>query len=135
MSYADLITQAIKSSADQRLTLAQIYEWLVKNVSYFREKGDSVSSTGWKVRKIWFLQTSFPSKFSSGLLILKCIFCDILRSGTFACKILNARFSMTDLGVNSPKSHCKRNWKFYWKHRAILSQSLMQDLNNQMQDF
>jgi hypothetical protein len=29
--------------------LAQIYEWLVKNVTYFREKGDNVSSTGWKV--------------------------------------------------------------------------------------
>jgi hypothetical protein len=64
MSYADLITQAIKSSADQRLTLAQIYEWLVKNVSYFREKGDSVSSTGWKVRNIWFLQTSIPPELS-----------------------------------------------------------------------
>jgi hypothetical protein len=51
LSYADLITQAIKSAPDQRLTLAQIYEWLVKNVHYFMDKGDSASSSGWKVRK------------------------------------------------------------------------------------
>lgn len=49
MSYADLITQAIQSSQNQRLTLAQIYEWLVKNVTYFQNKGDNVSSLGWKV--------------------------------------------------------------------------------------
>ena len=48
-SYADLITQAISQAPDQRLTLAQIYEWLIKNISHFREKSDSVSSTGWKV--------------------------------------------------------------------------------------
>ena len=50
LSYADLITQAIKSSPDQRLTLAQIYEWLVTNIAHFREKSDNVSSLGWKVR-------------------------------------------------------------------------------------
>ena len=49
LSYADLITQAIKSSPDQRLTLSQIYEWVVKNVPYFKDKGDSTSSSGWKV--------------------------------------------------------------------------------------
>uniref|UniRef100_A0A672GLF7 Forkhead box O4 n=1 Tax=Salarias fasciatus TaxID=181472 RepID=A0A672GLF7_SALFA len=31
-----------------RLTLAQIYEWMVKTVPYFRDKGDSNSSAGWK---------------------------------------------------------------------------------------
>lgn len=49
LSYADLITQAIDSSPEKRLTLAQIYEWMVKNVSYFKDKGDSTSSAGWKV--------------------------------------------------------------------------------------
>lgn len=49
LSYADLITQAIDSSSEKRLTLAQIYEWMVKNVSYFKDKGDSTSSAGWKV--------------------------------------------------------------------------------------
>ena len=49
LSYADLITQAIQSAPDQRLTLAQIYEWLVKHIPYFGNKGDSVSSIGWKV--------------------------------------------------------------------------------------
>ncbi|XP_040576817.1 uncharacterized protein [Lepeophtheirus salmonis] len=47
-SYADLITQAIQSSPDQRLTVSQIYEWLVKNISFFSDKGDSNSSAGWK---------------------------------------------------------------------------------------
>lgn len=50
MSYADLITQAITSAPDKRLTLSQIYDWMVQNVSYFNDKGDSNSSAGWKVR-------------------------------------------------------------------------------------
>jgi len=49
LSYADLITQAIESSPDKRLTLAQIYDWMVTNVPYFKDKGDSNSSAGWKV--------------------------------------------------------------------------------------
>ncbi|MFH4974261.1 hypothetical protein AB6A40_000970 [Gnathostoma spinigerum] len=48
MSYADLITQAIISSPEKRLTLSQVYEWMVQNVPYFRDKGDSNSSAGWK---------------------------------------------------------------------------------------
>uniref|UniRef100_A0A7E4UXU6 Forkhead box protein O n=1 Tax=Panagrellus redivivus TaxID=6233 RepID=A0A7E4UXU6_PANRE len=48
LSYADLITQAILSSPEKRLTLSQVYEWMVTNVSYFRDKGDSNSSAGWK---------------------------------------------------------------------------------------
>ena len=49
LSYADLITNAIQSSAEQRLTLSQIYDWMVQNVPYFKDKGDSTSSAGWKV--------------------------------------------------------------------------------------
>lgn len=49
LSYADLITQAISSAGDSRLTLSQIYEWMVQNVPYFKDKGDSNSSAGWKV--------------------------------------------------------------------------------------
>lgn len=52
LSYADLITQAIQSSADQRLTLSQVYEWMVQNIPYFKDKGDSNSSAGWKVRHL-----------------------------------------------------------------------------------
>ncbi|XP_031624536.1 forkhead box protein O isoform X2 [Contarinia nasturtii] len=48
LSYADLITQAITSAVDNRLTLSQIYEWMVQNVPYFKDKGDSNSSAGWK---------------------------------------------------------------------------------------
>ncbi|KAG7278061.1 hypothetical protein CRUP_029006 [Coryphaenoides rupestris] len=47
-SYADLISQAIENSPDKRLTLAQIYDWMVKTVPYFKDKGDSNSSAGWK---------------------------------------------------------------------------------------
>jgi forkhead box protein O3 len=49
LSYADLITQAIQSAPEKRLTLSQIYEWMVQNVPYFKDKGDSNSSAGWKV--------------------------------------------------------------------------------------
>ncbi len=49
LSYADLITKAIESAPDKRLTLSQIYDWMVQNVPYFKDKGDSNSSAGWKV--------------------------------------------------------------------------------------
>ena len=49
MSYADLIAQAIASSSEGRATLSQIYEWMVQNIPYFKDKGDSNSSAGWKV--------------------------------------------------------------------------------------
>uniref|UniRef100_A0A0N7ZDP0 Fork-head domain-containing protein n=1 Tax=Scylla olivacea TaxID=85551 RepID=A0A0N7ZDP0_SCYOL len=49
MSYADLIAQAIMSSPETRATLSQIYDWMVQNVPYFKDKGDSNSSAGWKV--------------------------------------------------------------------------------------
>ncbi|KAI5738806.1 hypothetical protein M8J77_011446 [Diaphorina citri] len=48
-SYADLISQAIQSSPEQRLTLSQIYDWMIQNVPYFKDKGDSNSSAGWKL--------------------------------------------------------------------------------------
>ncbi|XP_042301762.1 forkhead box protein O3 [Sceloporus undulatus] len=48
LSYADLITRAIESAPEKRLTLAQIYEWMVRSVPYFKDKGDSNSSAGWK---------------------------------------------------------------------------------------
>ena len=60
-SYADLITQAIKSSPEQRLTLSQIYDWVVKNVPYFKDKGDSASSSGWKVNFFFFSNVCFVS--------------------------------------------------------------------------
>lgn len=59
-SYADLITQAISSVPEQRLTLSQIYEWMVQNVPYFKDKGDSNSSAGWKVRRTAVVVVSLP---------------------------------------------------------------------------
>ena len=61
LSYADLITQAIQTSPEKRLTLAQIYDWLVKNVPYFHGKGDSISSIGWKVDQDYFLAFHFDN--------------------------------------------------------------------------
>ncbi|CAF0827398.1 unnamed protein product [Didymodactylos carnosus] len=48
LSYAELIAKAIENSHQKRLTLAQIYIWMVKYVPYFRDKGDRKSSSGWK---------------------------------------------------------------------------------------
>ena len=48
-SYADLITKAITTSPEHRLTLSQIYDWMTHNLTYFKDKGDSNSSAGWKV--------------------------------------------------------------------------------------
>lgn len=47
-SYADLITMAIQSAPDRRLTLSQIYDWMVGAVPYFSERADTSSSAGWK---------------------------------------------------------------------------------------
>jgi hypothetical protein len=55
LSYADLITQAIQSAPEKRLTLSQVYEWMVANIPYFKDKGDSNSSAGWKVRIFSFI--------------------------------------------------------------------------------
>lgn len=60
LSYADLITKAISSATDNRLTLSQIYEWMVQNVPYFKDKGDSNSSAGWKVSFISHLNLLSP---------------------------------------------------------------------------
>ena len=49
MSYAELITQAILSAPEKRLTLSEIYDWIVQNVPYFSDKASSPSTAGWKV--------------------------------------------------------------------------------------
>lgn len=51
LSYAELIAKAIENSLDKRLTLSQIYSWMIQYVPYFRDKGDRKSSTGWKVSR------------------------------------------------------------------------------------
>lgn len=48
-TYTELITKAIISAPEQRLTLSQIYDWLAENVEYFRERSNYNSSQGWKV--------------------------------------------------------------------------------------
>ena len=42
--------QAILSSPDKRLTLNQVYDWLISNVSYFSDRQDTAASAGWKVK-------------------------------------------------------------------------------------
>ncbi|CAF4054986.1 unnamed protein product, partial [Rotaria magnacalcarata] len=48
LSYAELISKAITSSTEQRLTLSEIYDWMIKYVPFFRNKVDRTSSAGWK---------------------------------------------------------------------------------------
>ena len=70
-SYADLITQAIESAPDKRLTLAQIYDWIVKNIEHFKDKGDSNSSAGWKVS--WITGTSILTLLAVNTYVMRCI--------------------------------------------------------------
>ena len=44
-SYATLIIFAINSSFQKKLTLSQIYEWIISNFAYYKD-----THTGWKVR-------------------------------------------------------------------------------------
>ena len=53
-SYAQLITQAICSQPDQRMTLNQIYEFLISNFPYFAERRSHQKSAGWKVKTFFF---------------------------------------------------------------------------------
>lgn len=48
-SYADIIACAIDSTPSKKLTLSQIFHWIVTNVPQFRDKGKCLASTGWKV--------------------------------------------------------------------------------------
>lgn len=43
-SYANLITLAINSSHKRKMTLAEIYQWIMDNFTYYRQ-----ASSGWKV--------------------------------------------------------------------------------------
>lgn len=44
-SYASLITFAINSSPDKRMTLSEIYQWIIEKYPYYRD-----AENGWKVR-------------------------------------------------------------------------------------
>ena len=48
-SYSDLITMALLSSPEGKMKLDEIYRWITMNIPYFRNKGDEISSSGWKV--------------------------------------------------------------------------------------
>ena len=49
LSYAELITKAIESTPMKRMTLSEVYNWIVENVPFFKDKGFGNSSAGWKV--------------------------------------------------------------------------------------
>ena len=48
-TYTELITEAILSTPEQRMTLSQIYDWITENVEYFKERKNFTSARGWKV--------------------------------------------------------------------------------------
>ena len=41
--------QAIATSPEQRLTLNQVYDWMISAIPYFSDRQDNASSAGWKV--------------------------------------------------------------------------------------
>lgn len=49
-TYTELLTSAILSAPQQRLTLSQIYTWMAQQNDYFRERKNFNSSQGWKVK-------------------------------------------------------------------------------------
>ncbi|VEL35608.1 unnamed protein product [Protopolystoma xenopodis] len=65
-TYSDLISNAIHFYPEQQATLQQIYDFIINRYSYFRERSDPSSSSGWKVS----LETSsvvfqIPSTFAN----------------------------------------------------------------------
>lgn len=88
-SYVDLITMAIESTAHKRMSLAQIYDWIVKNVPYFKDKERYLSVQGWKV-------SSKNGRVGIGLLVLYCNGFDSLRAdANFLLTLLYLTSSMT----------------------------------------
>ena len=55
-----LCSQAISSTTERRMTLSQIYDWMVAHIPYFTDRQSNSKSAGWKVK---FLKTS--RKFSA----------------------------------------------------------------------
>ena len=51
-SYAQLITQAISSTPEKRMTLNQIYDYLTSHFSYFQQRKANDKSASWKVKSI-----------------------------------------------------------------------------------
>ena len=51
-SYAQLITQAISSTPEKRMTLNQIYDYLTSHFSYFQQRKANDKSVSWKVKSI-----------------------------------------------------------------------------------
>ncbi|CAL8354611.1 unnamed protein product [Arctogadus glacialis] len=91
-SYADLITRAIESTTEKRLTLSQVYDWMVRYVPYFKDKGDSNSSAGWKLR---------------------------MTGATRCLGSVNHRVPGRSIPVKSPVTDCKRAVK--WAHVVPVS--------------
>ena len=55
-SYSDLITMALASCAEKKMTLDEIYRWITLNIPYFKNKGEEISSSGWKVQDSQFAE-------------------------------------------------------------------------------
>jgi len=83
MSYADLISKAIGSTPGKRMTLAQIYDWMVQNVPYFYDKGNTNSSAGWKVSSLSVYYVSF-------YFIPFVLYCIVLDDNLYWCFPANA---------------------------------------------
>ena len=47
--------QAIATSPEERLTLNDIYDWMISAIPYFSDRQDNASSAGWKVEEDVYL--------------------------------------------------------------------------------
>jgi len=47
-SYKALIIEAIEQSPQRKMTLNEIYDWIVQNIDFFKGEGATNSSAGWK---------------------------------------------------------------------------------------
>ena len=68
-SYGQLIAHAINNSDAKEMTVSEIYRWFVENVSYFADKANIPSTTGWKVTNQ--LLTTFVDFTNSMLNLLR----------------------------------------------------------------
>lgn len=47
-TYSELICEAIEHSPKKRLTLSEIYKWMIENVPHCRENAEQAWNLGWK---------------------------------------------------------------------------------------
>ena len=126
-SYADLITMALKRAPSKQMTLAEIYDWIVANIPFFKDKGDANSSVGWKnsIRHNLSLHDKFSRVTPTNATKVKFNPLYLNKNDTlFLFRIL------APIGPLSPKTNKKMALYKHWRnrqnhrhhHRSIMNQ-------------